>query len=162
MFKSRILDGVLMVLAQKQNRTSPSLKLYGPCLKCFGTNCTHSRIPGLNGEALFLELSSFFVVSANRRLEQIRIYEFVLYKFTYINLYVNLFFYTILYVQICTYELYTYICTCKFFFPPCKLQEYYQLAPENCPTHFMRGTAAEIWGDDTHKVMYMSAADWTY
>jgi hypothetical protein len=45
--------------------------------------------------------------------------------------------------------------------PPFKLQEYYQLAPENFPTHFMRGTAAEIWGDDTHKVMYTSAADWT-
>jgi hypothetical protein len=45
--------------------------------------------------------------------------------------------------------------------PPCKLQEYYQLAVENCPTHFMQGTAAKIWGDDMHKVMYMSAADWT-
>ena len=45
--------------------------------------------------------------------------------------------------------------------PPCKLQEYYQLAPENCPTHFMWGTAAKIWGDDMHKVMYTSAADWT-
>jgi hypothetical protein len=43
--------------------------------------------------------------------------------------------------------------------PPCKLQEYYQLAPENCPTHFMRGTAAKFWGDDMHKVMYTSAAD---
>jgi hypothetical protein len=28
--------------------------------------------------------------------------------------------------------------------PPCKLQEYYQLAPENCPTHFMWGTVAKI------------------
>jgi hypothetical protein len=45
--------------------------------------------------------------------------------------------------------------------PPCKLQEYYQLAPENCPTHFMRGTAAKIWGDGIHKVMYTSAANWT-
>jgi hypothetical protein len=45
--------------------------------------------------------------------------------------------------------------------PPCKLHEYNQLALENCPTPFMRGTAAEIWRDDTHKVMYMSAADWT-
>jgi hypothetical protein len=45
--------------------------------------------------------------------------------------------------------------------PPCKLQEYYQLAPENCPTHFMWGTAAKIWGDDMHKVIYTSAADWT-
>ncbi len=45
--------------------------------------------------------------------------------------------------------------------PPCKLQEYYQLALENCTTHFMQGTAAKIWGDDMHKVMYTSAADWT-
>jgi hypothetical protein len=45
--------------------------------------------------------------------------------------------------------------------PPCKLQEYYQLAPENCPTHFMWGTVAKIWGDDMHKVMYTSVADWT-
>jgi hypothetical protein len=45
--------------------------------------------------------------------------------------------------------------------PPCKLQEYYQLAPKNCPAHFMWGTAAEIWGDDMHEVMYTSAADWT-
>ncbi len=45
--------------------------------------------------------------------------------------------------------------------PPYKLQEYYQLAPKNCPTHFMRGAADKIWVDDIHKVMYMSAADWT-
>jgi hypothetical protein len=44
--------------------------------------------------------------------------------------------------------------------PPCPLQEFYQMAPEHQPTHFMRGTAAEIWGTDTHKIMYMTAADW--
>ena len=45
---------------------------------------------------------------------------------------------------------------------PCPLQEFYQMAPEHQPTHFMRGTAAEIWGTDTHEVMYMytTAADW--
>ena len=43
---------------------------------------------------------------------------------------------------------------------PCPLQEFYQMAPEHQPTHFMRGTAAEIWGTDTHEVMYTTAADW--
>ena len=28
------------------------------------------------------------------------------------------------------------------------------------PTHFMRGTAAENWGTDTHEVMRTTAADW--
>ena len=44
--------------------------------------------------------------------------------------------------------------------PPRPLQEIYQMAPEHQPTHFMRGTAAEIWGNDTHEVMYTTAADW--
>ncbi len=45
--------------------------------------------------------------------------------------------------------------------PPCKLQEYYQLDPECAPTHFMRGTADKVWESDTHKVMYMTADNWT-
>ena len=36
---------------------------------------------------------------------------------------------------------------------PCKLMEYYQLDPCIAPSHFMRGTAAEVWGDNTHEVM---------
>ena len=45
--------------------------------------------------------------------------------------------------------------------PPCPLQQFYQImAPENQPTHFMRGTAAEIWGTDMHEIMYTTAADW--
>jgi hypothetical protein len=43
---------------------------------------------------------------------------------------------------------------------PCPLQEFYQMAPEHQPTHFMRGMAAEIWGTDTHEVMYTTAVDW--
>ncbi len=34
------------------------------------------------------------------------------------------------------------------------------MAPEHQPTHFMRGTVAEIWGTDTHEIMYTMAADW--
>jgi hypothetical protein len=45
--------------------------------------------------------------------------------------------------------------------PPCKLQEYHQLPPDLVPTHFIRGTADEVWGDDTHKVMRTTADDWT-
>jgi hypothetical protein len=46
--------------------------------------------------------------------------------------------------------------------PPCKLQEYYQLAdPEQAPTHFMRGTADKVWGSNMHEVMYTTADDWT-
>jgi hypothetical protein len=55
-YKSRISDGVLMVLVQKQNRMSLCLKSYTTCLKLFGTKHTHSCIPGLKGEAFFLEL----------------------------------------------------------------------------------------------------------
>ena len=46
--------------------------------------------------------------------------------------------------------------------PPCMLPEYYQIDPMNQPTHFMGGTASEIWGTDTHEVMYMIAADWDF
>jgi hypothetical protein len=48
--------------------------------------------------------------------------------------------------------------------PPCTLQEFYEGDPELlCPTHFMSGTAEEIWGDDTdpYGVMRMTAEDWT-
>ncbi len=82
---------VLMALVQKQIFTSLCLKWYGPCLKVFGTKRTHSRVPVLKEEALFLELVSFFVVSADRRFIQIGMYKFLLYGFTYINFYVNLF-----------------------------------------------------------------------
>ncbi len=44
---------VLMVLVQKPNRTSLCIKSYGPCLNFFGAKRTHSRVPGLKGEALF-------------------------------------------------------------------------------------------------------------
>ena len=44
--------------------------------------------------------------------------------------------------------------------PPCPLQEFYQMAPEHQPTHFMRGTAAEIWGMDMYEIMRTTAADW--
>jgi hypothetical protein len=54
-----------MVLVQKQNCMSPCLKLYGVRLNFFGTKRAHSRVPGLKGDALFLELLRFFVVSAN-------------------------------------------------------------------------------------------------
>ncbi len=69
-YKSRILDGVLV---QKRNRMSRCLKLHASVSHFFGTKCTHSRIPGLKGEALFSKLKSFFAMSANRRSVQIRI-----------------------------------------------------------------------------------------
>ena len=45
--------------------------------------------------------------------------------------------------------------------PPCELMEYYQLDPRIAPSGFMRGTAAEVWGDDTHEVMRWPASSWT-
>jgi hypothetical protein len=68
-YKSRIPDGVLV---QKQNRSSVCLKSHASASQCFGTKRTHSRVPGLKGEALFLKLPSFFGVSADRRLVRIR------------------------------------------------------------------------------------------
>jgi hypothetical protein len=44
--------------------------------------------------------------------------------------------------------------------PPCPLQEFYQMAPEHQPTHFMRGTAVEIWGTDTYEIMRTTSANW--
>jgi hypothetical protein len=41
-----------------------------------------------------------------------------------------------------------------------KLQEYYQMDPDQRLTHFMRGTANEVWGNDMHEVMYTTAANW--
>ncbi len=66
-YKSWISDGVLV---QKRNRMSRCLKSHASVSQFFGTKCTHSRIPGLKGEALFLTLFSFFGVSADRRLVQ--------------------------------------------------------------------------------------------
>jgi hypothetical protein len=73
-YKSRTLDGVLV---QKRNRTSRWLKLHASVSQFFGTKCTHSCIPGLKGEALFLKLEVFLLC-----LPIIDQYEFV-----YINLY---------------------------------------------------------------------------
>jgi hypothetical protein len=50
---SRISDGVLMVLSQ----------IVRPCLNFLGPKRTHSRVSGLNGEALFSELSKKLGVS---------------------------------------------------------------------------------------------------
>jgi hypothetical protein len=44
--------------------------------------------------------------------------------------------------------------------PPRKLQEYYQIDPNQRPTHFMRETANEVCGNAIHKVMYTRVADW--
>jgi hypothetical protein len=46
--------------------------------------------------------------------------------------------------------------------PPCKLMEYYQVDPRATPSHFMRGTAAEVWGDDSHEAMPVSGRTLTY
>jgi hypothetical protein len=48
--------------------------------------------------------------------------------------------------------------------PPCTLWEFYKLDPELlCPTHFMRGTMEDIWGEeaDPYGVMRTTATDWT-
>jgi hypothetical protein len=48
--------------------------------------------------------------------------------------------------------------------PPCTLQEFYKINPKlEAPTHFMQGTAKEIWGEDAdpYCVMQMTAEDWT-
>ncbi len=71
LYKSRISDGVLV---QKRNPTSRCLKLHASVSQFIGSKRTHSRIPGLKGESLFLKLRSFFGVSADPRLVQICIY----------------------------------------------------------------------------------------
>ncbi len=46
---------------------------------------------------------------------------------------------------------------------PITLREFYESDPElPRPSHFMRGTAEEIWGKDKdpHNVMQTTAADW--
>ncbi len=58
LYKSQISDGVL---AQKQNCMSQCLKSYVSVSQFFGTKHTHSSIPGLKGEALFLKLLRFLV-----------------------------------------------------------------------------------------------------
>jgi hypothetical protein len=46
--------------------------------------------------------------------------------------------------------------------PPITLQEFYERDPDlPCPSHFMRGTADEIWGEDMHGVMRTTAENWT-
>jgi hypothetical protein len=53
LYKSRVSDGVLV---QKQNRMSWCLKLHVLVSQFFGTKRTHSCVPGLKKEALFLKL----------------------------------------------------------------------------------------------------------
>jgi hypothetical protein len=78
-YKSRILDGVLI---QKRNRTSWCLKSHASSSQFVGTKRTHSHLPGLKVEALFLKLP--FFLSADRRLVQI--HTNLYYEFTYVNL----------------------------------------------------------------------------
>ncbi len=67
------------------------LKLYGPFLNILVLNVHIPAYLGSRGKPLFWESEVFFVVSADRSLVKIRIYEFVLYKFLQINLYVIFF-----------------------------------------------------------------------
>ena len=46
--------------------------------------------------------------------------------------------------------------------PPIKLMEYYLMNPKKVPTHFMRSTAPEVWGDNDFKTMQSSAAAWVW
>jgi hypothetical protein len=55
----------------KQNPTSRCLTLHASVSHFFGTKRTHSRVPGLKGEALFSKLKSFFGVSGDCRLVRI-------------------------------------------------------------------------------------------
>ncbi len=44
--------------------------------------------------------------------------------------------------------------------PPCTAIKYYQMEPESMPTHFMRGMAEEVLGDDIFEVIRTMAEDW--
>jgi len=44
--------------------------------------------------------------------------------------------------------------------PPCEQIEFYQLDPSVATSGFMRGTTAEVWGDDTHEVMQGASSSW--
>ena len=44
--------------------------------------------------------------------------------------------------------------------PPVESAQYYQMDPGTQPTHFMRGTHTEVWGDDVFEVMHTTPADW--
>jgi len=44
--------------------------------------------------------------------------------------------------------------------PPVELMQYSQMDPTTQPTHFVRGTATEVWRDDVFEVMHTTAADW--
>ncbi len=70
-YKSQILDGVLMVLVQKQYCTSPCLESYSPCLNLFGTNIHIPAYLGSRGKPFFWNSEVFFIVSADRRFVQI-------------------------------------------------------------------------------------------
>jgi len=46
--------------------------------------------------------------------------------------------------------------------PPITLREFYEGDPDlPRPSHFMRGTTDEIWGEDIHGVMRTTAENWT-
>ncbi len=44
--------------------------------------------------------------------------------------------------------------------PPVTTLAYYQMEQGEHPSHFMRGTAEEIWGDDPHNVMLTMVEEW--
>ncbi len=54
-YNSQISDGVLMVLVQNKIVQARVSNCMCQCLNCFCTKRTHSRVPGLKGEAHFLE-----------------------------------------------------------------------------------------------------------
>ena len=43
--------------------------------------------------------------------------------------------------------------------PSVELMEHYQMDHEKAPTHFMRGTATEVWWNDDFEIMWGSATD---
>jgi hypothetical protein len=46
--------------------------------------------------------------------------------------------------------------------PPCTLMEYYQIEQDQeAPTHFMKETAEEVWGNDAFEIMRRTAEVWT-
>jgi hypothetical protein len=56
LYKSQILDGVLMVLWYKRKLYKRVSQIACVSVSIVGTKRIHSRIPGLKGEALLLEL----------------------------------------------------------------------------------------------------------
>jgi hypothetical protein len=86
-YKSQILDGVLMVLVQKQKSNEPVSQIVQPVSQIFWYKMYTFLCTWAQGGSPIFGTPKIFLLSADCRLVQICIYQFVIYKHVHVKLY---------------------------------------------------------------------------